>query len=182
MTGFGFVPIKSCVSWLQFPMALVGRKMAGEKCRARMFYRSSFSQRVDSGGPVRSSKCAKPVTDRRSTRSHILRPLPAREFGERGFRRAAENGLPAACAARKLSSLSKRMADPQIALRTLARGFVPDHAQLWSAATCRRFLRLADSSAKQRRVERREDRPEPTARLKIVPVTSRRRQVACRKR
>ena len=48
----------------------------------------------------------------------------------------------------------------------------PAHAPaaLWSAATCRRFFRWADLSAKQRRGERREQSPEPTACHQIVPL------------
>ncbi len=43
---------------------------------------------------------------------------------------------------------------------------------LWSAATGRRFVRLADLSAEQRRVERREKPPEPTVRSGIVRLTT----------
>ena len=43
---------------------------------------------------------------------------------------------------------------------------------LWSAATCRRFVRLADLSAKQRRVERRGKTPERTVRSRIVRLTT----------
>ena len=43
---------------------------------------------------------------------------------------------------------------------------------LWSAATCRRFVRLADLSAKQRRVERRGKASEPIVRSRIVRLTT----------
>jgi hypothetical protein len=43
---------------------------------------------------------------------------------------------------------------------------------LWSAATCRRFFRLADWSARQRRVERREKPPEPSIRFGIARLTT----------
>ena len=43
---------------------------------------------------------------------------------------------------------------------------------LWSAATGRRSVCLADLSAKQRRVERREKPPEVTARSRIVRLTT----------
>ena len=42
---------------------------------------------------------------------------------------------------------------------------------LWSAATCRRFARLADLSAKQRRAERGAETPVPTAFPKIMCLT-----------
>ena len=42
---FRFVPVKSGASWLQFPTALVGRKMVGGKCRALMFYLAALSAR-----------------------------------------------------------------------------------------------------------------------------------------
>ena len=45
-------------------------------------------------------------------------------------------------------------------------------AALWSAATSRRFVRLADLSAKQRRVERRGRPPEPTAYSRILRLTT----------
>ena len=43
---------------------------------------------------------------------------------------------------------------------------------LWSAATGRRLVRLADSSAKERRAERREKALQPTARHGIVCPTT----------
>jgi hypothetical protein len=45
-------------------------------------------------------------------------------------------------------------------------------AALWSAATGRRFFRLADWPAKQRRAERREEASEPTARHRIARPTT----------
>ena len=43
---------------------------------------------------------------------------------------------------------------------------------LWSAATCRRFIRLADLSARQRRAERRGGQSKPSICLKTARITT----------
>jgi hypothetical protein len=43
---------------------------------------------------------------------------------------------------------------------------------LWSATTCRRFIRLADLSARQRRAERRGGQPKPSICAKTARLTT----------